>query len=142
MTLDEAIKQCHQIIHNKTVEAETLKDGYEVFAKDCLDSVEVHKQLAECLQELKELRENKGKIIEAVYNELIPYLDVGLTEGYELVEDALGDLPSAAPEIIRCRDCKHHRYDSDDITPYCIIDCGGYGWKNDDFCSYAERKVR
>lgn len=67
MTLDEAIKQCHQIIHNKTVEAETLKDGYEVFARDCLDSVEVHKQLAEWLQELKELRENKGKIIEAVY---------------------------------------------------------------------------
>ena len=56
--------------------------------------------------------------------------------------EIIRQLPSAEQEIIQCRDCKHYRRDSDDIMPYCIIDCGGYGWKNDDFCSYAERKVR
>lgn len=58
------------------------------------------------------------------------------------IERVINNLPSAESEIIRCRDCKHHRYESDDIMPYCLnIDCG-YGWKDDDFCSYAERKVR
>ena len=57
MTLDEAIKQCYRIKQNKLVEAENLKDGYEVFANDCLESAEVHQQLADWLEELKERRE-------------------------------------------------------------------------------------
>jgi len=47
-------------------------------------------------------------------------------------------LPSAQPEIIHCRDCKHHHYESKDI-PYCDRIDYGYGWKDDDFCSRAER---
>lgn len=56
MNLDEAIAQCYQIIHNKIVEAETLKDGYEIFANDCLEDVEVHRQLVVWLNELKRAR--------------------------------------------------------------------------------------
>ena len=44
------------------------------------------------------------------------------------------------PEIIRCKDCKHHHYDSKDI-PYCDRIDYGYGWKDDDFCSRAERRT-
>ena len=43
-------------------------------------------------------------------------------------------------EIIRCKDCKHHHYDSKDI-PYCDRIDYGYGWKDDDFCSRAERRT-
>lgn len=48
--------------------------------------------------------------------------------------DTLVTLPSAQPEIIRCRDCKHHdgircfRWNSTIITGF------------DDFCSNAERR--
>jgi ribosomal protein L37AE/L43A len=49
-------------------------------------------------------------------------------------------LPSAQPEIIHCRDCKHHHYESKGI-PYCDRIDYGYGWKDDDFCSRAERRT-
>lgn len=51
----------------------------------------------------------------------------------------LKDLPSAQPEIIHCRECKWHRFDKDNI-PYCYNIDYGYGWKDDDFCSRAERR--
>ena len=53
--------------------------------------------------------------------------------------EELSGLPSAQPEIIRCKDCKHHHYDSEGI-PYCDRIDYGYGWKDDDFCSRAERR--
>lgn len=51
---------------------------------------------------------------------------------------AIRETPSAQPEIIRCKDCKHHRYEGD--IPYCYNADYGYGWNDDDFCSRAERK--
>ena len=54
--------------------------------------------------------------------------------------DHLKRLPSAEPEIVRCKNCKHHHYDSKDI-PYCDRIDYGYGWKDDDFCSRAERRT-
>ena len=68
-----------------------------------------------------------------------------LGETWELnfteIREALADVPSAQPEIIRCKDCKHgspngkygcrvyhyRRYETHDMKP-------------DDFCSRAERK--
>ena len=41
-----------------------------------------------------------------------------------------------AGELVRCKDCKHHHYQ--DGIPYC--DKYYWGWKDDDFCSYGERK--
>ena len=57
------------------------------------------------------------------------------------VRDRLKALPSAQPEIIHCRDCKHHHYDSEDI-PYCDRIDYGYGWKDDDYCSMGEKENR
>lgn len=42
-------------------------------------------------------------------------------------------------KVIRCKDCKHHHYDGHEM-PYCDKSDYGYGWEDDDFCSYAERK--
>lgn len=50
------------------------------------------------------------------------------------------DMPSAQPEIIRCKDCKHHHYEGEDI-PYCDRIDYGYGWKDNDYCSMAERRA-
>ena len=42
-------------------------------------------------------------------------------------------------EILRCKDCKYHFYENDNI-PYCANIDYGYGWRDEDYCSYAERK--
>ena len=44
-------------------------------------------------------------------------------------------------QLVRCRECKHHHYDSKDI-PYCDRIDYGYGWEEDDFCSKGERRNR
>lgn len=55
-----------------------------------------------------------------------------------LMRDAL-ELLKEEPEIVRCKDCKHYHYDKDQI-PYCDDIDYGYGWRDDDFCSHAERR--
>ena len=47
----------------------------------------------------------------------------------------LSELPSAQPEIIRCKDCYHY--------PGEHTDCPLIGWgrNENDFCSYAERRT-
>lgn len=43
-----------------------------------------------------------------------------------------------AVEVIRCKYCKYHHYDNG--IPYCSNIDYGYGWKDEDFCSKAERR--
>jgi len=61
-------------------------------------------------------------------------------EEYQRMIDRFMAFTSAQPEIIRCKDCKHHHYESEDI-PYCDRIDYGYGWKDYDFCSRAERRT-
>ena len=53
----------------------------------------------------------------------------------------IGWIRKQGHELIRCKDCKYHRYDEKNGVPYCVS-CGyfWYGWKDDDFCSWAVRK--
>lgn len=57
---------------------------------------------------------------------------------YEGIIERLNDLPSAQPEIVRCKDCKYH----DDEEPgavYCPDWVGG--WVSEDFfCAGGERR--
>ncbi len=52
--------------------------------------------------------------------------------------NALKDLPSAQPEIIRCKECKEGTYSSD-----CTIICKylNNAFSPDDYCSYGERRT-
>lgn len=43
-------------------------------------------------------------------------------------------------ELVRCKDCKHHHYQHG--IPYCDRIDYGYGWQDNDFCSYGERGER
>ena len=58
-------------------------------------------------------------------------------DGYEY---RLQELPSAQPEIVRCKDCKYAEYIDDVKTLWCT-ECGqGRTVAPNDFCSYAERR--
>lgn len=50
----------------------------------------------------------------------------------------LTQLPSAQPEIIRCKDCKYYR-EHDDQDDFCIFRC--MQTESNDYCSYAERRT-
>lgn len=56
----------------------------------------------------------------------------------ELIVYKIENMPSVQPVIILCKDCVHHGYEGH--IPYCDIKDYGYGWEDDDFCSYAERR--
>ena len=64
----------------------------------------------------------------------------------DVMEGALLELPSAQPEIVRCKDCENwipgYITDNDDFIP---PKCGKYqqmvGHSSDDYCSYAERRT-
>ena len=53
--------------------------------------------------------------------------------------EAIKALPSAQPEIVRCKDCKEFRRWIDTDITFC--DCTEYEVKADDFCSKAERRT-
>ena len=61
---------------------------------------------------------------------------------YIETEKALEQLPSAQPEIIRCRDCKHYYYADNHIPQEQRYTCDldGFKWMADSYCSYAERR--
>ena len=52
-------------------------------------------------------------------------------------------LPSAQPEIIRCKDCKYitEHYDTDGNVPYWTCSEWDSGTDYDGFCHYAERRA-
>lgn len=63
--------------------------------------------------------------------------DEGYRDGMYDAVSIIEELPSAEPEIIRCKDCVHWKHSS--IRPnYCEV----WEWCNqaDDFCSFAERR--
>ena len=51
-----------------------------------------------------------------------------------LLIQGVKQMDAAQPEIIRCRDCKLRD------TEYCNMAHGFMGMKDDDYCSYAERR--
>ena len=58
----------------------------------------------------------------------------------------LSDLPSAQPEIIRCKDCKHWTNNIGDSKlrdNYCNDEAHGFYYQcsEDDYCSFAERRT-
>ena len=61
----------------------------------------------------------------------------GFNMGLTAAEVAIKKLPSAQPEIIRCKDCKH--WQCDDSESYCD-ELGIFNTDMNSYCSYAKRK--
>lgn len=67
-------------------------------------------------------------------------MSVKRTDNPKSVALLIMDLPSAQPEIIRCKDCKwSEKYVPMRKTYYCR-EARVYGRTEDDFCSRAERR--
>lgn len=79
--------------------------------------------------------DNMAMVIWGYPNEIYPQLnDYSMALG--LAKDGLMGVPSVdAVEVVRCKDCKWHSYDS-----YCEK-LSVIGFELDDFCSLGERKI-
>lgn len=84
----------------------------------------VSKQAA--INVLKRKQDNGNGDISRFYNTIIQH-DI----------EAIEQLPSAQPEIVRCKDCNH--FYKDNLNQWCFR--GKYGVKENDFCSRAERRT-
>lgn len=65
-------------------------------------------------------------------------------EVFDVVQvETLMGLPSAQPEVIRCKDCKYmtEHYDTDGNVPYWTCSEWDSGTDYDGFCHYAERRT-
>ena len=55
----------------------------------------------------------------------------------------IGKLPSAQPDIVWCKDCKHYQYADNRAFGFPVRRCEWTGFEDvdeDDFCSRAERR--
>lgn len=79
--------------------------------------------------------------LDAIGDEPLVWMDgeyeLGLQNQWQSDVDALKDLPSAQPEIIRCKDCKHY---TEPNIEYCELYGAMILWGKDDFCSRGERR--
>lgn len=62
---------------------------------------------------------------------------------WEMDVTAIEAVPSAEPEIVRCKDCKYmtEHYDTDGNVPYWTCSEWDAGTDYDGFCHYAERRT-
>ena len=70
-----------------------------------------------------------------------------LTERFkEMFISIVNGEPSVQPEIIHCKDCKHHISYKVIPSDWCIVECDAFDFsmvrqiKPDFFCGYAERR--
>jgi Zn ribbon nucleic-acid-binding protein len=56
------------------------------------------------------------------------------------IRDAINELPSAQPEIIRCKDCKYSEHLYRDKSRCFLWAEDGIDVFDDGFCNYAERR--
>ena len=73
-----------------------------------------------------------------IYDDYNIAVENGELEAYGRYRKQLCNLPSAQPEIIRCKDCKQFRRWID--TDICFCDITESERTEDDFCSRAERR--
>ena len=84
MTLDEAIKHCEEVAHEKRIESsECISVNDLENAEACYECGEAHKQLASWLTELKQRRESEKQELEI--NPWIPVDDALPEIGYSVL---------------------------------------------------------
>ena len=93
-----------QEIDKKLIGLWDLAWGYDIPSPTVPEYMELHKAISAIMNAIKEVRRE------------------------------IDELPSAEPEVIRCKDCCHY--------PSEYADCPMIGWarNENDFCSWAERR--
>lgn len=134
MMLNEAIKR-----YTSNAEYERTHGNLQ----GCLE----FKQLAEWLEELKQLKEQEPCEDAISREEAIDYLWSAINDCQDgdsvdpcWIKELLEELPSVQPEITRCKECKHR--DKYGCCKYwkglAMVDIS-VATDDNDFCSYAER---
>ena len=83
---------------------------------------------------------------QAAIDELVKMLGYRFQADEEVLDavvTTINELPSAQPEIIRCKDCKHYQYADNRAFGFPVRRCEWTGFEDvdeDDFCSRAERR--
>ncbi len=79
---------------------------------------------------------SREAVIEAISDEL-DRIDHVPQWVFDRLENRIKRLPSAQPEIVRCKDCRYYNSEEKEC-----LDLMGHGrrWEEDDFCSFAERR--
>ena len=67
----------------------------------------------------------------------------GMEDGYYRIRSDIKRMPSAQPDIVRCKDCKYQRKGQNECEAWNL--CGYRPWQytpitDEHFCSYAERE--
>lgn len=61
-----------------------------------------------------------------------------------LIQDLIDEQPSAEPQIIHCKDCKHHQFADNRAFGMPVKMCKWFDFEDvddDDFCSFGERRI-
>lgn len=136
--MEELIKRLERVIQTGAPD----KDGQHPISAEAV--LEVVKELSEHGTNLAEVGTDCISRRQAIET----FKDCAVNGvGIDGIVDALKQLPSAQPEIIRCTECKHYReYDSKYVENAVVVQCMADrypisetipdGW----FCAGAERK--
>lgn len=86
--------------------------------------------------------ERINKQREHLHPNIYPQDEIG-DAAYRICVEFIERLPSAEPEIIKCKDCKHMKehYDGTNNVPYLTCYEWGSETDYDGFCHYAERRT-
>lgn len=78
---------------------------------------------------------NKVVYSQAAIDAINSHFGFNIEEEYgSAVQEVINDLPSAQPEIIRCKDCVHYYGEPGNPNIIC------FQMHEDDFCSYRKRR--
>ena len=145
---------------------EEIFRAQEVFA-DCIEALEIlpSAQPATNCSEIPNGSDDtisRRAAIDALWKALYEYedetekqfleseeLDVGEWIGHRIFVQNMNDidrqtilnLPSAQPEIIRCKECKYHTYDNIYGFHWCNRMLGTFRVGLEDYCSFAKRRT-
>lgn len=129
MTIDEAIKHCLEVAEQNETQADKIGrqligSAIDKYATDCRECAADHRQLAEWLTELKDLKNSIGavrlnnmtealKLMRAYKAENIAQKKL-IAEYKRLLKAALGPITKALPELCTCEDCALYNYETGD----------------------------
>ena len=158
MTLDEAIKHAREVAEDKRADADWKFRHGRLNADDCISCAEEHEQLAEWLEELKELREFKAiyqkgmdysyatfmynKAIDDLTEKIVGY---GTYDYYGNVIDVL-EIAEKLKEhktlnIVHCKDCKHWGTGiAGETENVKCCEYGRYMVGENGYCCYGEKE--
>lgn len=103
MTIDEAIKHCEEVAERY----ERMEDSHDDKLKEeCLQCAAEHRQLAEWLRELKELRNSVGGVKLSNMKEALASIRTLKAELNGWKEDPFGIIAEVCRAVTDCRRCQ------------------------------------